>query len=232
MTFGSTFGRTFSPTFQPKSQAASAAGWWLAGGIDPANCVAAYQPKGAASYAASKVNLANPGTYDATDGTAPTWDNVNGWKQTIAYQYLKTGIMATNGYSLIVRFSDVTPSDRPYIMGGGTGYGKGIGIGVARTGNSRAFTYGSLSYPAGNYTSGVLAATQKSTNSTVAQEWYNGSLVVDNQAIDIAKFGGEIFLLANSGDWTASLGYIQAAAIYNISITNYVPELTTAMAAL
>jgi hypothetical protein len=206
--------------------------WWLAGGIPRDACIAAYQPVGASDYAASKVNLANPGTYDATEGTAPTWDNVNGWKQTISYQYLKTGIMATNGYSLIVRFSDVTPSDRPYIMGGGTGYGKGIGIGVARTGNSRAFSYGSLSYPAGNYTSGVLAATQKSTNSTVAQEWYNGSLVVDNQAIDIAKFGGEIYLLANSGDWTGSLGYIQAAAIYNISITNYVPELTAAMNAL
>ena len=207
--------------------------WWLAGGIPRDACVAAYQPVGASNYEASKVNLANPGTYDATDGTlAPTWDNVNGWKKTEYKQYLKTGIMATNGNSLIVRFSDVTPSDRPYIMGGGTGYGKGIGIGVARFGNSRAFLYGSISYPAGNYTSGVLAATQKSTNSTVAQEWYNGSLVVDNQAIDIAKFGGEIFLLANSGDYTDTLGYIQAAAIYNISITNYVPALTAAMNAL
>lgn len=207
--------------------------WWLAGGIPCDACVAAYQPVGASDYAASKVNLANPGTYDATDGTlAPTWDNVNGWKKTNIKQHLKTGIMATNGYSLIVRFSDVTPSDRPYIMGGGTGYGKGIGIGVARTANSRAFLYGSINYYAGNYTSGVLAATQKSTNSTVAQEWYNGSLVVDNQAIDIAKFGGEIFLLANSGDPTDTIGYIQAAAIYNISITNYVPELTIAMNAL
>lgn len=46
MTFGSTFGRTFSPTFQPKSQAAAAASsWWLAGGIDPANCSAIDQLK-------------------------------------------------------------------------------------------------------------------------------------------------------------------------------------------
>ncbi len=43
--------------------------WWLAGGIPAENCIAAYQPKGAASYAASKVNLANPGTYDAYEGT-------------------------------------------------------------------------------------------------------------------------------------------------------------------
>jgi hypothetical protein len=55
-------------------------GWWLSGGITPANCIAAYQAKGAATYAASKVNLANPSTYDAVDGAAyPTWAAETGW---------------------------------------------------------------------------------------------------------------------------------------------------------
>jgi len=53
--------------------------WWLAGGINAANCIAAYQPIGAADYATSKVNLANPGTYDAYEGTAPDWSAVTGW---------------------------------------------------------------------------------------------------------------------------------------------------------
>ncbi len=58
----------------------AAAKWWLAGGINPANCLAAYQPKGAASYAASKVNLANPGTYNLTEsGGTPGWDAAVGW---------------------------------------------------------------------------------------------------------------------------------------------------------
>lgn len=48
--------------------------------IDASNCVAAYCPIGAASYAASKVNLANPGTYDAWNDTyKPTWSNSGGW---------------------------------------------------------------------------------------------------------------------------------------------------------
>ena len=52
--------------------------WW-----DPAGeglCVwSAYQPKGAASYAASKVDLSGNGN-DCVDGGAfPTWDVVNGW---------------------------------------------------------------------------------------------------------------------------------------------------------
>src|SRR4030042_266315 len=63
--------------------------WWLAGGISAANCLAAYQPKGAASYAASKVNLANPGTYDAVDGVAfPTWAAATGWTFNGVAQYL------------------------------------------------------------------------------------------------------------------------------------------------
>ena len=61
MAFASNFGRILSPTFQPNSQAKKAGGWWDLNGTIT-SCIAAYQPKGAASYAASKVNLANPGT--------------------------------------------------------------------------------------------------------------------------------------------------------------------------
>lgn len=79
MTFNSTFGRVFSPTFQPKSQAIAAAdGWWLSGGIAAANCVAAYQAKGMASYAASLADLTGNG-YDIDGGTAPDWNVASGW---------------------------------------------------------------------------------------------------------------------------------------------------------
>jgi hypothetical protein len=71
--------------------------WWLSGSIPAANCIAAYQPKGAASYAASKVNLANPGTYNATDGAAfPSWDTAVGWTFAKAsVQYLAAGFSAS-----------------------------------------------------------------------------------------------------------------------------------------
>lgn len=55
----------------------AAAPWWMAAGVTPA---AVYQAKGAASYAASKVNLANPGTYDAIEGVAPVWNAATGWE--------------------------------------------------------------------------------------------------------------------------------------------------------
>jgi len=86
-------------------------GWWLSGGIAAANCIAAYQPKGAADYATSKVNLANPGTYDAADGAAyPTWDASTGWTFVKANsQYLNTGYVPTiNAGSIIVRFQSLS----------------------------------------------------------------------------------------------------------------------------
>ena len=64
---------------QVVSKASDVAPWYLAGGISAANCLAAYQPKGAASLAASYSNLANPGTYNAAPGVAPTFDASTGW---------------------------------------------------------------------------------------------------------------------------------------------------------
>ena len=85
-------------------QAAAVVPWYLSGGILAANCIAAYQPKGAASLAASYVNLANPGTYDAAPVVAPTWDAVNGWVGD-GTQYLNTGVVPAANYSMFVRFS-------------------------------------------------------------------------------------------------------------------------------
>lgn len=86
---------------------AAAGGWWLSGGIAAANCIAAYQPKGAANYAASLVNLANPGTYNAYAGNAPDWDASHGWIFNGINDYLKTGIIPGNvNWSYIFQYSD------------------------------------------------------------------------------------------------------------------------------
>jgi hypothetical protein len=89
--------------------------WWMAGAIPYENVLNVYQPKGAASYAESKINLAAPGTRNALDGTAyPTWDATNGWKFNRANtQYLNSGITpAIYGGTpvIIVRFSGITDS--------------------------------------------------------------------------------------------------------------------------
>lgn len=72
--------------------AAAPANWWEVVGK---TCAAAHQAKGAASYAASKINLANSGTYDLSNGTAyPTWDTAIGWTLDGSTQWLASACPA------------------------------------------------------------------------------------------------------------------------------------------
>ena len=73
--------------------------------------VAAYQPIGAASLAASYVNLADPGTNDAAPGSAPSFDASYGWDFNGSSNYLTTGVIPTSAYTLIVRFSENVTGD-------------------------------------------------------------------------------------------------------------------------
>ncbi len=114
------------PEYQmPKGGAAPA--WWYVPGK---TCIAAYQPKGAASYAASKVNLANPGTYDATEGVAPAWDAAIGWSFDGVTQYLDTGVLYdTTGQkgSMIVHLTSTDNGDFILVGNGNTSF-SGFGI--------------------------------------------------------------------------------------------------------
>jgi hypothetical protein len=84
--------------------------WYLSGAIPKSNCIAAYAPKGAASYAASKVNLVTPGTHDAVDGAAyPTWNATDGWIGNGTTQYLTTDITPDGDYSVVVMLNTATP---------------------------------------------------------------------------------------------------------------------------
>lgn len=104
MAFAPAFGRPFAPTFD-RHAAAAATGWWVVAGK---TCVAAYQPKGAADLATSYVNLANPGTYDAAPGVAPTWASATGWTGDAATMYLTTGItVASASWSVLIRQSNI-----------------------------------------------------------------------------------------------------------------------------
>lgn len=100
--------------------AAAASEWWLEGGVAEAECVAAYAAKGAASQAASYVNLANPGTYDLTVGSAPAWDTGSGWDFNGSSHYLLTGVAPTWGYTMIVKLSSFDANNFGIPVGTGT----------------------------------------------------------------------------------------------------------------
>lgn len=99
------------------------ANWWEAGGATGA--VVAYQPKGAASYAASLVNLANPGVNDATDNgvLVPGWSSANGWEFNSS-SFILTGV-SSGIFSVFLQATAVTNPGGGLFgsqMGGGTFY--------------------------------------------------------------------------------------------------------------
>lgn len=81
--------------------------WWLPCGCSPEDAVAAYRAKGAGSYEASKVNLANPGTYNLTEGVAPIWNATDGWIMDGTKYLLTTESITYNqNFTMIARYSN------------------------------------------------------------------------------------------------------------------------------
>lgn len=83
--------------------------WWLAGGIAAANCVAAYQPKGAADITAAKVNLNNPGTNNAITTGTVGWNVTDGLTISADGNYITMGTyssFADSNMCAIIRFSN------------------------------------------------------------------------------------------------------------------------------
>lgn len=227
MTFGSTFGRVFSPTFQPKSQASGRNTWWdLNGTLD--SCVLAYQPKGAASYAASKVNLTGNTDYDATNGTAyPDWDATNGWKFNGSDDYVDSGYIPVAGLTVLVRVSNYT-AVKGAVLGILDGE-IGVEIGIE---TDRFFVYHPIANTISHWgtESGVFAALYKGAN------YWNGTNLNDNTP-NTGTFPTLTSPLTIGGVYDESIsawymfdGYVQAVAIYNAALTEQnIVDLTTAM---
>lgn len=103
------FGGAFSGKWVG-GQATKPAPWWYVAG---ATCAAAYRAIGATSAAASKVNLANPGTNDLSAvpyGTEPGWSAAFGWYRVGENAAWNTGVVATSEWTFLVRFSSAMPN--------------------------------------------------------------------------------------------------------------------------
>jgi hypothetical protein len=218
----------FRSIFTPTYDAGLASKWWLAGGVADADCVAAYQAKGAASYAASKVNLANPGTYDAADGTAyPTWAAATGWTFDGSSRYLRSGLAPLPAGSVIIRIASV--SNAGYQIGAVFSSAARYAIGAMRgAGPSVRWVNGALVEVAPGVSSGVLAIA-----GTVA--YRNGSQ--DSTGVGTSTaIALEMLIGCLNNEGTPGLfsdGAIISVAIYSSTLTaTQVAAITAAMQAL
>lgn len=186
--------------------------WYLAGGVPAANCIAAYKPIGAASLAASYINLANPGTYNAAPGVAPTWNATDGWIGNGATTYLTTGVSANQQtYTMIVRFSNVTANSYP------CGWNKGANERFAIlirpvTNNDIDYRYVADNIVAPAITSGTLAMGSN-------KGWRNG--VAEAFTVTPGSSTGTVYVLAHSAPAASGFfaGNIQAFALYNTGLS-------------
>lgn len=220
------FGKILRPVFDP---GLAVAPWWKVAGK---TCVAAYQPKGAASLAASYVNLANPGTYDAAPGAAPTL-TADGWSFDGSTQWLKTGVTPATDqtWSVLVRFSGQSGDNRN-LIGGSSGYEFQI---LAQTSEILAvqradtvFAVAASSNPGwgvaamagrNTYFNGVAGAIIGAGTGSVAQKLMIGQR---SNYGENSPTGG-VYMLGN----------IQAVAIYSSTLTaGEVATVSAAMAAL
>lgn len=185
--------------------------WYLSGYIYPNNCIAAYQPKGAASLADSYKNIANPGVYDAAPGTAPTWSATAGWIFAAASsQYLTNGITPTNTWSVLVRCSDQQNGGDTWVFGNYNA--TGWGIQPLYLASTRYYNGTTVTVGGGDRVNGVWGLVG-------AQGYFNGlaegAATAGNASLGAAMFIGDI-----SGAYRRYFtGYIQSMAIYNVTLT-------------
>lgn len=206
---------------------AAAAGWWLSGGVSAANAIAVYQPIGAASLAASYTNLANPGTYDAAPGTAPTFDTATGWTFNGSTQYLTTSITPVNNqtWSALIRFSDTTNN-------------AGVMFGHAATAAFQITPrYSNLAiYSSG----GSLTAASSLANGVIGMAgnvaYRNGSAETGTIASGAGTFAAVMIGARSNASNVANalwIGKIQAVAIYNTTLSAaQVAAISSAMSGL
>jgi hypothetical protein len=230
--FVSPFQFPFTQPFNP-GQVAAATPWYLSGGISAGNCIAAYQPKGAADYVGSKVNLINNSTHTLTKYQYdPTWNVTTGWRFTYASDpgQLVTDFNPPSGnntYSFLILFSGITNAGSlTGIRGGSTSK---LQILPNNTSGVSYWGWNQEADISAAMTSGVvgIAGQYGFRNGTKEGSAIGGSASTTSRPFYIGATN-------NGGNGEGRLlGYIQAIAYYSVTLTDaQMLAVTTAMNAL
>jgi len=211
-------------------QRPAAGGWWLSGGIAAANCIAAYQPKGAASYAASLMDLSVTGN-DAYEGIAPTWDATNGWTFNGTY-FLKTGIIPTTSTVFAIKYANCTDTWWAGLFGVYNNAGNTVQLGIFPVNSIlNAYNCGLKTTNGGTYPTGTVIILNKD------DLYVNGTFVVklSSTTYETADYfiGGFHRIGYDTSNYRGGHYKCHAFANYTDKLTaEQVSALTTAMNAL
>lgn len=184
--------------------------WYRAGGA-PAP-IAVWQAKGAASKAASLVNLVNPGTYNLIEVNTMGFATATGWEGS-GTAYFRTGIVPTVNYTVAIRVAGIDDAFEGLI--GSQDASGAIAIRLAGGGNVH-FVVGTAG---GNYIAGYNTnMTLVFTNTRYNINGYAGAL-----ASGTGNPGIEMFIGAYNASGTPTFpidptDFIIGAAVWDTSL--------------
>lgn len=192
--------------------------------------MAADQPIRAASLESSYINLANPGTYDATLGVAPTFGPTTGWTFAGSEWLNSNVIPLTNEWSVMMRFSGASSYGGALFGSYDASKDANMSLSPYSSSTSSARWYRGLvanQYTRTAMTSGVMALAGYSA-------YADGSFVGSVTALNNTASYYTMYIGAqNNGSANKCVGTIQALSIYNITLTDaQVNAITNAMNAL
>lgn len=212
--------------------------WWQVAGK---TCVAAYKANGVASLAASYVNLANPGTYDAAPGVEPTL-TADGWQFDGSTQKLILSNLKLNRpLSMLIAGSQAGASAGGFLWTGGTAY-EGVGFGLGSTFSAAngyvvgvaTLTGWLTSVSVANIAGFVLAITFGAGGSGSVASWtsfLNGSVAASNNSG--VNNTAHDFIIGKGGSYTSAAFTCGSVALYSDTLTEgEVSVVSAAMAAL
>ncbi len=147
----------------------SGGNWWEAGGAT--GVIAAYQPKGAANYAAALVNLANPGVHDAFDsGDAVGFNTAIGWTFDNGPDWIETDITPDANTTIIIQFANGTIGRTITLAGSTDGSYAFYLMNDSGDPNNVEYHHGALdSFPSPHLAAGNMAMTNTGYRNGVAE---------------------------------------------------------------
>lgn len=148
--------------------------WWLKGGVNPSECLAAFQPIGASGITQSLFNINSRGSNDAVVGTTPTHSKKQGWTFDGATTYLT---VAASG-----AIKDAVPLSMVCLFQAEDITGTHTLLSIARsTGASHNFTLQASGATSGDPVSAISSAASAKTavsgTGFVANKWCYGAAV-------------------------------------------------------
>jgi hypothetical protein len=204
------------------SDAASSGDYWS--GLS--GVWAAYEPKGAASLAASYTDKSGNNN-DAGVGVAPAWDATNGWKFNGSTQYLTTTFLAAADQSqaILVQYTNLVSANYDYLAGAWTAAtGAVFGLGNGQTG-TMIYRNGNFVEVASRLAAGNLAISgTRGYRNGIAE----GAAIASIGALSHTCYIGALHANGSPGNFASV--YIQALVI--CSATNTAQQIRTAAIAM